>query len=133
MKPQEDGQHFQAHIVKAIDDHEESTNQNPERIKFLCSINDDQYEEIMKYNDIVTHLQTDDPDDRVWKFRRMTAHEGPLAQHHPNYKGSKFNVMIEWENGEITSEPLTIIADDDPVTCALYAMENDLLDKPGWQ
>ena len=43
------------------------------------------------------------------------------------------NVMIEWENGEITSEPLSIIGADDPVTCAIYARENKLLDKPGWK
>ena len=41
--------------------------------------------------------------------------------------------MIEWENGEITSEPLTIIAADDPVTCAIYAKENGLLDLDGWK
>jgi len=29
--------------------------------------------------------------------------------------------MIKWENGEITLEFLTIIATDDPVTCAIYA------------
>jgi len=41
--------------------------------------------------------------------------------------------MIEWENGEITSEPLSVIAADDPVTCALYAKENDLLNQEGWK
>ena len=41
--------------------------------------------------------------------------------------------MIKWENGEITSECLTIIAADDPVTCAIYATENDLLDLDGWK
>ena len=41
--------------------------------------------------------------------------------------------MIEWENGEITSEPLSLIAADDPVTCALYAKDNDLLELPGWK
>ena len=41
--------------------------------------------------------------------------------------------MIEWENGEITNEPLSVIAADDPVTCALYGDENNLLDKPGWK
>jgi hypothetical protein len=41
--------------------------------------------------------------------------------------------MVEWENGEVTAEPLTVIAADDPVTCAIYARENDLLDKPGWK
>jgi hypothetical protein len=29
--------------------------------------------------------------------------------------------MIEWENEEITTEPIAIIEADDPVTCAIYA------------
>jgi hypothetical protein len=42
--------------------------------------------------------------------------------------------MIEWENGEITSEPLApVIAADDPVTCAHYAKENDLLELDAWK
>jgi hypothetical protein len=40
------------------------------------------------------------------------------------------NVLIEWENGEITNEPLKVIAADN---CAIYAHENNLLDKPGWK
>ena len=41
--------------------------------------------------------------------------------------------MIEWENGEVIAEPLQVIALDDPVTCAIYAKENNLLDLPGWK
>ena len=41
--------------------------------------------------------------------------------------------MIEWENGETTLEPLQLIAADDPVTCAIYASENKLLNFPGWR
>ncbi len=41
--------------------------------------------------------------------------------------------MIEWENGEVTSEPLAIIAKDDPATCAQYALDNNLLDTDGWK
>ena len=41
--------------------------------------------------------------------------------------------MIEWENGEITSDPLSIIAVDDPVTCDNYARDNNLLSNPGWE
>ena len=40
--------------------------------------------------------------------------------------------QVEWETGEITYEPLSIIAADDPVTCAAYAKENDLLAVEGW-
>jgi hypothetical protein len=49
------------------------------------------------------------------------------------YKGSQCNVLIEWESGEITNEPLGVIAADDPVSCAIYARENNLLDQPGWK
>jgi len=41
--------------------------------------------------------------------------------------------MIEWENGEISREPLSAIAADDPVTCAIYARDNDLLHLDGWK
>jgi hypothetical protein len=41
--------------------------------------------------------------------------------------------MIEWENGEIITEPLAIIAADDPVTCAIYARDNNLLDLAEWK
>ena len=61
------------------------------------------------------------------------SHQGPLHTRHPDYKGSSYNVMIEWENGEISSEPLHVIAKDDPVSVAVYAKENDLLDTPGWK
>jgi hypothetical protein len=39
--------------------------------------------------------------------------------------------MIEWENGDITTESLAMIAADEPVTCAIYARSHGLLDKPG--
>ena len=55
-----------------------------------------------------------------------------LCLHQRDWKGSKYNVQVEWETGEIAFEPLSIIAADDPVTCAAYAKENDLLALEGW-
>ena len=40
--------------------------------------------------------------------------------------------MVEWETGEITEEPLSIIAQDDPVTCAAYAKEHSPLHLLRW-
>jgi hypothetical protein len=57
----------------------------------------------------------------------------PLTPNHPDFNGSKYNVVIEWENGEVTSDPLQVIAKDNHVTCASYAKENDLLDTDGWK
>ena len=50
----------------------------------------------------------------------------------PDWKGSKCNVQVEWETGDVTFEPLSVIAADEPVTCAAYAKHNDLLALEGW-
>ena len=52
--------------------------------------------------------------------RAITGHQGPLSPQDENYKGSKYNVMVEWETGEINEEPLSLIAADDPVTCDTF-------------
>ena len=41
--------------------------------------------------------------------------------------------MVEWENGEVTTEPLSIMAADAPVVCAKYARDNGLLNTDGWK
>ena len=66
-------------------------------------------------------------DQELFKFRSIIRHQDPLAATDPDWKGSKYNVQVEWETGEITFKPLSIIAADDPVTCAVYSKENDLL------
>ena len=106
---------------------------NPDRVKYLCRINESDREELIAYNEILNYLADQEQDDLVWNFRRIVSHEGPLNKDHADYNGSSYNVTIEWENGEITSEPLNVIATDDPVTCAIYARENGLLDLPGWK
>ena len=66
-------------------------------------------------------------DQYLFKFISIIEHQDPLAASDQDWKGSKYNVQVEWETGEITYEPLTIITADDPVTCAAYAKESDLL------
>ena len=40
---------------------------------------------------------------------------------------------MEWDTGEKTWEPLVIMAKDDPISCANYAEDNDMLNVPGWK
>ena len=106
-------------------------------LKFKLKINKDQAEEIMSYNQLMDYIQKgtdaeEDPDS-LFKFRDIVAHQGPLESTDPNHNGSKYNVMVEWESGEVTYEPLTLISKDDPITCAVYAKKHDLLDTTGWK
>ena len=71
--------------------------------------------------------------DSLFKFRDIVAHQGPLKSTGPDHKGSKCSVMVEWESGEVTYEPLALISKDDPIICAVYAKKQDLLDTTGWK
>jgi hypothetical protein len=51
----------------------------------------------------------------------------------PDYKGSSYNLLVEWEDGSETLEPLDSVIKDDPISVANYAHENNLLDTPGWK
>ena len=39
--PLDNGEQHRARIVKAIEDHQENTEKHPERVKFLCSFNNE--------------------------------------------------------------------------------------------
>ena len=69
----------------------------------------------------------------MYKFRAITGHQGPFSPQDENYKGSSYNVILEWETGEIAEEPLSLIAADDHVTCAEYAKKHDRLHLDSWK
>jgi hypothetical protein len=126
MDKQSDGKRPRATITQLLEDHESKLEDNPTRIKFKLSLNNDQQEDIITYNKMLEYITKDKEFYITWIFRQIVSHEGPT-------QGSQYDLMIECENGEITKEPLKVIATNDPVTCAIYARENGLLDKPGWK
>ena len=135
---QEDGQKFRMKIIKAIADHKADLKKHPDMVKFLVQNNRKDVEQILTYQDVINHLQKNedsvyDTEEQHLKFKNILSHKGPIQQFDPEYSGSKYNVLIEWEDGECTYEPLSIIAEDDPITCAEYAKLNGLLNTPGWK
>ena len=42
----------------------------------------------------------------LYKFRSIKDHRGPYTPSDPEYIGSRYNLLIEWETGEMTWEPL---------------------------
>ena len=104
-----------------------------EKINFHLDVGQGRAEAIMSYVQILDHLDHQEQHEDLYKFRATAGHQRPLSPQDENYKGSKYNVMVEWETGEITEEPLSLIAADDPVTCAIYAKKHDLLHLDGWK
>ena len=132
-----DGQRFRARVVRAVIDQDAETKKGSEYLKFICEV-PNSVDEILTYNEIVDRIERDNSDmdddtEQLYKFRCISAHQGPLNSTDKDYKGSLYNVLVEWETGEHTYEPLDMMASDDPVTCAEYAMKHGLLDTAGWK
>ena len=53
-------------------------------------------------------------EDAYWSFKDFIAHQHHLTKEDPHYKGSSHNVMIEWDTGETSYEPLSLLIQDDP-------------------
>ena len=44
-----------------------------------------------------------------------------------------YSLTILWENGATSIKPLSLIAADDPMSCAIYARKNSLFNLPEWK
>ena len=131
-QPEEDGTRRRIKIIEQLDDVDGILANDPNMIKFRANTDDGTIEEIITYNQIIDKLEAEDGEEDEWHFRSILNHKGPLKPNHDEYKGSSWNLQILWENDEVTWEPLRIIAASDPVSCAIYAKNNQLLHLDGW-
>ena len=140
MPAQEDGTRVRAKILEHVKTYRDGLALLPEVMRFKCLINDD-YQEIVDYNDIVDYVEQDQTWDGIWRFREILDHEGPYTPTHKRWMGHRYNFKVLWETGETTWRPLRAkddngdqcgLYDSDRVTVAIYAKKHDLLSKKGW-
>jgi hypothetical protein len=69
MDTQEDGQRFRARIVECISDHESNVRRSDDHVKFRVSVNEDEYEEIITYNELMDFIEKNQENNTiVWRF-----------------------------------------------------------------
>ena len=138
LPPGDNGERLRAKVTrKVVEDIEKADGERVQTLSYILGIWNGKVEELISYNQLVDHLESpanedNEINDDLFKFRALIGHQGSLRPTDPNRKGCKVNVVLEWETGKIY-EPLSILAADDPVTCATYAKENDLLHIEGWK
>ena len=108
-----------------------------DQLRFKLKIDGDQLDDLISYNQLMEYLEdktdTGPLEDGFYRFKCIKDHKGPYTSSDPEYNGSSYNLLIEWEPGEQTWEPLSNIIASDPYTCAVYAKEHNLLNTPGWK
>ena len=139
LPPEENGERHRAKVTRQVVEIIDQVKcQRIENINFILDIGNGEVEELISYNQLLEHLENAQDhdmgmDQELYRFRAIIGHQGPLLASDPDWKGSKCNVQVEWDTGEITFEPLSMIATDDPVTCEAYAKENDVLALEEWR
>ena len=137
MPPTADGSRYRAKIMAKVRKMKKKAQSDPAFIEFKCLVNND-YEDIVAYNDIVDYIEKDTTWDGVWTFEKILTHKRVKSKD-PDYRGSGINCLVQWSTGEQTWEPLWNRTGkgglwiDDPVTVAIYARDNGLLEEPGWK
>ena len=139
MSPEENGERHRAKVTrKVVEIIDQENGHRTENINLILHIGNGKVEELISYNHLLDHLETLEDNDlgmdqELFKFIAIIGHHSPLKATDPDWKGSKYNVQVEWETGEVSFEPHSVIAADDPVTCAAYGEQSDLLALEGWQ
>ena len=77
--------------------------QYPGHTQFVCTVNGDNYEEIISYNEIINPIENQEDEYIFCKLKRIITHEEPIITSNSNYKLSWYNVMVEWYTVENTT------------------------------
>ena len=133
----ENGERKRATISEHVKDLYQQQVSRKDQLRFKLKIDGDQLDDLISYNQLMEYLEdktdTGPLEDGLYRFKCIKDHKGPYTSSDPEYNGSSYNLLIEWETGEQTWEPLSNIIASDPYTCAVYAKEHDLLNTPGWK
>ena len=103
LPPQENGEKLRAKVTKKVVEEIEAADGNGiPSINFILDIGEGKVEELITYNQLLDHLeqaeeQDNSMDQELYKFRAIIGQKGPLKATDPHWKGSNWNVQIEWE------------------------------------
>ena len=100
---------------------------------FLVSLGERQDTDIVTYDTIIKGIDTQlqheyelEDKGKLFSFRDITDNR--------IIKGTSYSyeVLVYWEDGNSTCEPVSVMRRDDPISLARYTRDNDLMDNTGW-
>ena len=110
LPPGDNGERLRAKATrKVVEAIEKADGERVQKLSYILGIGNGKLEEIISYNQLVDLLEAAANEDNkisddLFKFRAFIGHQGPLMPTDPNWKGCKFNVLVDWEFGEKITE-----------------------------
>ena len=104
----ENGERKRATISGHVNDLFQEQVSREDQLRFKLNIDGDQLDDLISYNQLMEYLEdktdTGALEDGIYRFICIKDHKGPYTPSHPEYNGSSYNLLIEWETGEQTWE-----------------------------
>ena len=79
-----------------------------DHLRFKLKTDGEQLDDLISHNQLMEYLEdktdTGPLEDGFYRFKCIKDHKGPYASSDPEYNGSSYNILIEWETGEQTWE-----------------------------
>jgi hypothetical protein len=128
VRETKDGQKVRAKIMRQIITMENDACGH-EDIWFLVKLGEKASDDMMGYHELCeitddqNNAENDKDTERAWIFKSIVGHIGPLNHRHTEYKGSKYNMLVQWEDGTETYEALDQVRKDDPVTLVVITWD----------
>ena len=102
----ENGERKRATISENVKDLYQQQVSREDQLRFKLKIDGDQLDDLISYNQLMEYLE-DKTDtgplvDELYRFTCIKDHKGPYTSSDPEYNGSSYNLLIEWETGEQT-------------------------------
>ena len=102
----ENGERKRATISEYVKDLCQQQVSREDQLRFKLKIDGDQLDDLISYNQLMEYLEdktdTGPLKDGLNRFKCIKDHKGPYTPSDPEYNGSSYNLLIEWETGEQT-------------------------------
>ena len=100
LPPEEKGERHRAKVTRqVVEIIDQDNSQRIENINFILDIGNGKIEELISYNPLLEHLIENaqdhdmDMDQKLYRFRAIIGHQGPLLASDPDWKGR--NIMFK--------------------------------------
>ena len=104
----ENGERKRATISEHVNDLCQEQVSREDQLRFKLKIDGDQLDDLISYNQLMEYLEdktdTGPQEDGLYRFKCIKYRKGSFTSSDPEYNGSSYNLLIEWETGEQTWE-----------------------------
>ena len=117
---EENGESKRATISEHVKDLWQHQVSREDQLRFKLKIDGDPIDDLISYNQLMEYLEdktdTGPLEDGLYRFKCIKDHKGPCTSSDPEYNGSSYNLLIEWEPGEhvleMSSAPTILVERD---------------------